>query len=55
MNQQILLAKTRLSLKRDRFQFAGDHQGADDANRQILQMEVFVSFLGQLELPEMHL
>jgi hypothetical protein len=48
MNQQVLIAKARLSLKRDRFQSAGDYQTADDAHRQILQMEVLVAFLGQI-------
>jgi len=47
MNQQVLIAKTRLSLERDRFQSAGDHQGADDAHRQLLQLEALVAFLSQ--------
>ena len=47
MNQQVLIAEARLSLKRARFQSAGDHQGADDAHWQILQIEALVAFLSQ--------
>ncbi len=49
MNQQVLIAKARLSLKQDRFQSAGDHQTADDAHRQILQMDALVAYLSQTQ------
>jgi hypothetical protein len=49
INQQVLTATERLSLRRDHFRSAGDQQRADDAQRQILQMLEFVTYLDALK------
>jgi hypothetical protein len=45
LNRTVLTAIAKLSHKRDRFHAEGNHQAAEDAHNQILQVVLLVDYL----------